>query len=51
MADYPAEVIKEELWRNVVGNALSDYPHNIADKIIAALSDAGFAVVHKWNLT
>lgn len=42
---YPAEVIKQELWRNIEGNELSDYPANVADKIMAALTAAGFAVV------
>lgn len=45
--DFPGEVIKEELWRNIerVTSQLSDYPNNVADKIIAALATAGFAVV------
>lgn len=42
---YPGEVIKEELWRNIQGNELSDYPHKVADKIMAALTAAGFAVI------
>lgn len=41
-APHPAEVIKEELWRNIDGNGLADYPHNIADKILAALTAAGY---------
>ena len=41
----PAEVIKEELWRNIEGNQLSDYPNNVADKILAALTAAGYVVL------
>ncbi|OHT98277.1 hypothetical protein BKG71_19355 [Mycobacteroides chelonae] len=42
---YPGEVIKEELWRNIEGNELSDKPHRVADKILEALESHGYAVV------
>jgi hypothetical protein len=45
METPPGEVIKEELWRNIAGNELSDYPNNVADKIMVALNKAGFVVV------
>jgi hypothetical protein len=53
MSDYPAEVIKEELWRNIdrQTSQLSDYPNNVADKIMAALAEAGYQVVREGWLS
>jgi hypothetical protein len=47
VSDYPAEVIKEELWRNIdrQTSQLSDKPANVADKIVAALTAAGYSIV------
>lgn len=49
MTDYPAEVIKEELWRNIdrTTSQLSDYPNNVADKIVYKLNEAGFEIVRR----
>lgn len=45
--DCPAEIIKEELWRHVewATSQLSDYPNNVADNIVAALTAAGYTIV------
>jgi hypothetical protein len=45
--NYPGEIIKEELWRNIDGNELGDKPHKVADKIMAALNEAGYEVVKR----
>lgn len=45
--DYPGEVIKETLWANIdrQTSQLSDRPANVADKIMSALTAAGYAIV------
>jgi hypothetical protein len=49
VTEYPGEIVKEELWRNIRGNELSDYPHKIATKIIDALTAAGYTIETDWD--